>query len=183
MKITDRIKVTVRGSLTRYVSMLKLIVSFLCEVCAFLSTEKFSKIFPDARISKSFNIKKSIRLRKKTKAINSAWKCLISLLKTALTNDKYIYICQVQSLKPLISCFMTRESLVPIKSRDTDVVQRPPPSAFKNCDLPPSFSVSFFKIKKISIMLIKMHTGCTMILTKSILMPDLYFFCKSRRNC
>ena len=58
---------------------------------------------------------------------------------------------------------MTRKSLVPIKSRDTDVVQRSPPSAFKHCDLPPSFGVSFFQIKqKISIMLLKMHTGCTM---------------------
>ena len=137
----ENTRVTVRGSLTGCVSILELIVSFLREVWSFLSTGKFSKILPDARISKSFNIKKSKRLRKKTKTIYSARKYLISLIKTALMNNKSNITCQVQSLKPIISCFMSRKSLVPIKSRDTDVVQRPPPSAFKIFYRPPSFSV------------------------------------------
>ena len=36
---------------------------------------------------------------------------------------------------------MTRKSLVPIKSRETDVVQRLPPPAFKNFDRLPSITV------------------------------------------
>ena len=42
---------------------------------------------------------------------------------------------------------MTRKSLVPIKSRETDAVRRPSPSAFENFARPSKFKNRFSKFK------------------------------------